>query len=100
MHARKRLAVFLAVIGTVAVALPAASASTDPTPECPVGYVKNLATGCAPWWQIEQGRLTVALAPASASTKPTPECPVGYVKNLATGCAPWWLVGHGRVTNP
>jgi hypothetical protein len=99
MHARIRLATIVAIIGAVAVAVPAASASTDPTPGCPVGYVKNLATGCAPWWQIGHGRLTVALA-ASASTDPTPDCPVGYVKNLATGCAPWWLIGHGRPTNP
>jgi hypothetical protein len=62
MDARKRLPALLAVIGAaLAVALPAASASTattpgTPTPDCPVGYVKNLATGCAPWWQMGHDR--------------------------------------------
>jgi hypothetical protein len=69
MHARKRPTVFLAVIGAVVSAVPVASATTAttpatalpnattaaPTPECPVGYVKNLATGCAPWWVIAHG---------------------------------------------
>jgi hypothetical protein len=57
MDARKRLAASLAVIGAaVAVAVPVASA--DPTPPCPAGYVKNLATGCAPGWLLGHGRLT------------------------------------------
>jgi hypothetical protein len=54
MDARTRLAALLAVSGAaVAIAVPVASAG--PTPDCPVGYVKNLATGCAPWWQIGHG---------------------------------------------
>jgi hypothetical protein len=66
MHARKRLTALLAVGGAVVGALPVASANTattpatarpnailaTPTPDCPVGYVKNLATGCAPWWAM------------------------------------------------
>jgi hypothetical protein len=62
MDARKRLPACLAVLGAVVVAVPAASARTatrsdTPTPDCPVGYVKNLATGCAPWWLIRHDRL-------------------------------------------
>jgi hypothetical protein len=69
MRVRTQLAAFPAVIAAVAVGLPVASAGAattppiqpaagDTTPACPLLYVKNLATGCAPWWQIEYGMLT------------------------------------------
>jgi hypothetical protein len=62
MFLKRRLAAFVAVIATLAVAAPVASAITPPgpgtdsglgSPRCPDGYAgpTNLATGC-PWWLI------------------------------------------------